>query len=162
MYLRLRSGRISGTALYPTLIFLNHSCAPNTIRINHGPKVGVCPSTIYHLAARIVSKSARSREQPRQEKPIPLLVPKNGRIRCNGLQKQIPFQIIYWIVRKKIAYGPAVVTWSKVFITVIIKQGPMVSPAGGTGPFLIKRGQWSRSSQLAHFIKIRNVTTPPV
>ncbi len=28
-----------GAGVYPTTIFFNHSCAPNTVRINQGPRV---------------------------------------------------------------------------------------------------------------------------
>ena len=30
-----------GSGVYPTTIFFNHSCAPNTVRINQGPRVSV-------------------------------------------------------------------------------------------------------------------------
>jgi len=28
-----------GSGVYPTTLFFNHSCAPNTVRINHGSRV---------------------------------------------------------------------------------------------------------------------------
>ena len=31
-----------GAGVYPTTIFFNHSCAPNTVRINMGKRVKTC------------------------------------------------------------------------------------------------------------------------
>ena len=28
-----------GSGVYPTTLFFNHSCVPNTVRVNQGPRV---------------------------------------------------------------------------------------------------------------------------
>ena len=44
-----------GSGVYPTTIFFNHSCEPNTVRINQGPRVS-SPSKLQGLK-RIRSSS---------------------------------------------------------------------------------------------------------
>ena len=36
-----------GSGVYPTTIFFNHSCAPNTVRINQGPRVSNAATASY-------------------------------------------------------------------------------------------------------------------
>jgi len=43
----------SGIAVYPTLLFLNHSCCPNTIRVNHGKKMFLMAKTVIEAGQEV-------------------------------------------------------------------------------------------------------------
>jgi hypothetical protein len=52
-----------GSGVYPSTIFFNHSCAPNTVRINQGTRV----SYLYHSAFKVWCKT--SEESARWHRP---------------------------------------------------------------------------------------------